>query len=188
MLRSTEPSAAIVLETPRLRLRCLRDGDLAALVSLAGDWQVARWLAKMPHPYSETDGRAFIELVNQDHATGRPQRFAIALKESDRVIGGVGLDGSSGDGSDEPALGYWLGRPYWGRGYASEAVAAVIDYGFGTLGLGTIRAYTDPSNTASQRVLRHCGLEPAGEIDLLEPTRHGARRAPLFRARAAPDR
>jgi RimJ/RimL family protein N-acetyltransferase len=74
-----------------------------------------------------------------------------------------------------------LGQPYWGNGYGREAVAAVIDYGFHTLGLETIRAYTDPSNAASQRVLLHCGLQNAGEIELIKPTRHGALRAPLFR-------
>src|SRR5438309_9969155 len=112
---------------------------------------------------------------------GQPRRFAIAMKETDRLIGGVGLDGTTGDGSDEPALGYWLGQPYWGNGYAREAAAAVIDYGFRTLGLETIRAYTDPGNAASQKVLLHCGLKNVGEIELLKPTHHGERRAPLFR-------
>jgi RimJ/RimL family protein N-acetyltransferase len=135
----------------------------------------------MPHPYTEADGREWIARVQQDHSTDNPRRFAIALKEADRLIGGVGLDGSTGDGSDEPALGYWLGQSYWGNGYAREAVAAVIDYGLRTLGMATIRAYTDPSNLASQRVLLGCGLTEAGEIELIKPTRHGARRAPLFR-------
>ena len=93
----------------------------------------------------------------------------------------MGLDGTTGDGGEEPALGYWLGQPYWGNGYAREAAAAVIDYGFRTLGLETIRAYTDPGNAASQRVLLHCGLKRIGEIELLKPTHHGERRAPLFR-------
>jgi 8-oxo-dGTP diphosphatase len=170
-----------VIETGRLRMRSLRDGDLADLVALAGNWQVARWLATMPHPYTEADGQEWIARVQRDHATDRPHRFAIALKEADRLIGGVGLDGSAGDGSDEPALGYWLGQPYWGNGYAREAVAAVIDYGLRTLGRASIRAYTDPSNLASQRVLLGCGLKEVGEIELIKPTRHGARRAPLFR-------
>ena len=112
---------------------------------------------------------------------GRPRGFAIALKETDRLIGGVGLDGSTGDGSEEPALGYWVGQPYWGNGYGREAIAAIIDYGFRTLGIQTIRAYTDPSNARSQKVLEHCGLKNVGEIELTEPTRHGAQRAPLFR-------
>jgi Acetyltransferase (GNAT) domain len=112
---------------------------------------------------------------------GRPRRFAIALKGSDRIIGGVGLDGSTGTETDESALGYWLGQTYWGNGYARGTVAAVIDYGFRTLAIETIRAYTDPSNAASQKVLLHCGLINVGEIELTTPTRHGARRAPLFR-------
>jgi RimJ/RimL family protein N-acetyltransferase len=170
-----------VIETGRLRMRSLCDGDLIDLVTLAGNWQVARWLATMPHPYTGADGREWIARVQQDHATGRPRRFAIALKETDRLIGGVGLDGSTGDESEEPALGYWLGEPHWGNGYAREAVAAVIDYGLRTLGMATIRAYTDPSNLASRRVLLHCGLVQVGEIELIQPTRNGARRAPLFR-------
>jgi RimJ/RimL family protein N-acetyltransferase len=162
-------------------MRSLRDDDLLDLVTLAGNWQVARWLATMPHPYSEADGREWVVRVQQDHATSRPRRFGIALRETDRLIGGVGLDGSTGDESEEPALGYWLGQPYWGNGYAREAVAAVVDYGLRTLGMAIIRAYTDPSNLASQKVLLRCGLEQVGEIELIRPTRNGARRAPLFR-------
>jgi len=174
-------TAGIEVETARLRMRAHRNDDLPDLVALAGNWAIARWTGRMPHPYSETDGRVWIARVQKDHVSGEPRRFAIALKETDRLIGGIGLDGNTGDGSDEPALGYWLGRPFWGNGYGREAVKAVIDYGFRTLGLKTIRAYTDPGNTASQKVLLHCGLKRVGEIELPAPTRHGERRAPLFR-------
>ena len=173
--------SGVVIETARLRLRALHDDDLGELVALIGNWEVARWLAVVPHPYSEADGREFMAIMRQDHAGGRPRRFTIALKDTDRLIGGVGLDGDRGDGSDEASLGYWLGQPYWGNGYAREAVAGVIDYGFRTLGMATIRAYTDPDNAASQKVLRHCGLIKVGGIELTRPTRNGARRAPLFR-------
>ena len=88
------PAAArapgVVVETRRLQMRSLRDDDLVDLVALAGNWQVARWLSTMPHPYTEADGREWIARVQQDHATGRPRRFAIALKQTDRLIGGVG--------------------------------------------------------------------------------------------------
>jgi len=170
-----------MIETVRLCVRCYRYDDLADLIALVNNWEVARWVATMPYPYTEAAGREWIELVKSDHATGQPRRFAIALKEQDRLIGGIGLDGSTGDGSTEPALGYWLGQPYWGRGYAREAVAAIIEYGFHSLGFETIRAYTDPSNARSQRVLLHSGLKQIGEIELLTPTRNGAQRAPLFR-------
>jgi [ribosomal protein S5]-alanine N-acetyltransferase len=173
--------SGIVIETARLRLRPLRKDDQAELGALVGNWEVARWVSAVPHPYTEADGREWLALVCLDHATGRPRRFAITLKETDRLIGGVGLDGDTGGDTDEAALGYWLGQPHWGNGYGREAVAAIIDYGFRTLGLASIRAYTDPSNAASQKVLRHCGLINVGEIELSKPTRHGARRAPLFR-------
>jgi len=178
--RSAE-TTGVIIETVRLRIRSLRDDDLADLVALIGNWEVARWVSKVPHPYSPADGRGWIALVRQDHATGRPRRFAIALKDTDHLIGGVGLDGSTGDESDEPALGYRSGEPYWGNGYGREAVAAVIDYGSHTLGLETIRAYTDPSNIASQKVLLHCGLKGVGEIELTKATRHGSHHAPPFR-------
>ena len=173
-------AAGVIIESERLRMRAHRDDDFADLVALAGNWEIARWVGTIPHPYSAADGREGIARVQENHATGRPRRFASALKETDRLIGGVGLDGTTGDGGDEPALGYWIGQPHWGNGYAREAVAAVIDYGFRTLGLETIRAYTDPGNTASQKVLLHCGLKTVGEIELLTPTHHGERRA-LFR-------
>ena len=181
MRTASAGATGVVIETERLRIRSLRDDDLPDLFALIGNWEVVRWVSSVPHPYTEADGREWIARVQQDHATGHPRRFAIALKETDRLIGGVGLDGSTGDESEEPSLGYWFGQPYWGNGYGREAVAAVIDYGFRTLGIVTIRAYTDPRNAASQKVLLHCGLKNVGEIKLSEPIRHGAQRAPLFR-------
>ena len=129
---TSDETGGVVIETVRLRIRSLHDNDLAHLVALIGNWEVARWVSSVPHPYTEADGRNWIALVQQDHATGRPRRFAVALKETDRLIGGAGLDGSAGNGSEEPSLGYWVGQPYWGNGYGREAVAAVIDYGFRT--------------------------------------------------------
>jgi RimJ/RimL family protein N-acetyltransferase len=93
-----------VIETDRLRMRALRGDDLTDLVVLINNWDIARWVSSVPHPYTEADGREWIARVQQDHATGRPLRFAIALRECDRLIGGIGLDGSTGDESEEPAL------------------------------------------------------------------------------------
>jgi len=73
------------------------------------------------------------------------------------------------------SLDYRVGQPYWGNGYGREAIAAMIDYGFRTLGIETIRAYADPSNASSQELLLHCGLKNAGEIQLL-PRRRSASR------------
>src|SRR5437868_6367830 len=127
-------ASGIVIDTARLRLRPFREDDLGELVRLIGSWEVARWVSNVPHPYADANGRTWIAAVQQEHAAGRPRRFAIALKDTDRMIGGIGLDGDPGDDTAEPALGYWLGQPYWRRGYAREAVAALLDYGFRTLG------------------------------------------------------
>ena len=174
----------VMLETLRLRLRSHRDDDLLRLVELINNWEVARWVSTVPHPYTDTHGREWIASVRQEHVTGCPQRFAIALKDTDLLIGGIGIAGGPGDHGEEPALGYWLGQPYWSNKYGREAVSALIKYAFQTLGVKTIRAFTDPENVASQRVLQYCGLERVGEIELSKPTRNGASRAPLFRISA----
>lgn len=154
---------SVIIETGRLRLRNHREDDLSDLVRLVGNWEVARWVSSVPHPYSEARGREWIASVRAEHAAGLPRRFAIALNDTDCLIGGVGLLDNPERQSREPALGYWLGQPYWGNQYAREAVAAVIDYGFQTLGISSICATTDPGNAASQKVLLHCGLERVGE-------------------------
>jgi hypothetical protein len=100
-------------------------------------------------------------------------------------VGNYDVLARRGDRSGEPALGYWLGQPYWGSGYAREAVVAIIHYGLRTPGMATIRAYTDPGNLASQKVLLDCGLARLAKPNLssLPAT---ARRAPLFRISPRP--
>jgi len=111
----------VIIETTRLRIRPLRDDDLADLVRLIDNRAVALGGSHLCRiPTTKRTGRTWIALVRQDYATGRSLRFAVALKETDRVIGGVGLDGSTGDESEEPALGYWLARPYWDNGYGRD--------------------------------------------------------------------
>ena len=103
----------VVIETRRLRLRSYRETDLLQLVSLINNWEVVHWVSMVPHPYTEAHGREWIASVQAEHARGKSRRFAVALKNTDCVVGGVGLDGSPGDDSPETALGYWLGQPYW---------------------------------------------------------------------------
>jgi ribosomal-protein-alanine N-acetyltransferase len=174
-------AAGVAIETAWVRSRAYGHDDHTELVTLIGNWAVARWLNAPPHPYNDTNGRQWIAHVPQEHEAGRPRSFAIALKESDRLFGAVGLDEVAGD-SETASLGYWLEQPYWGQKYGREAVAAIIGFGFRALQLGTIQAHTDPGNAASQRVLLACGLKRSGEIDLAKPTRNsGAMRAQVFR-------
>ena len=101
----------------QLQIQLLGDDDLADPVMLIDNWEAARWTSSVPYPYTEADGRTWIALVQQDHATGLPQSFTVALKKTDRVIGGVALDGSASDESEEPALGYSVGQPLSAQRY-----------------------------------------------------------------------
>ena len=171
----------VVIETERLRLRPHREADLAGLVELASNWEVARWLTTVPHPYGEADASAWISRVRQEHETGRPRLFAIARKSDDRLIGNAGIGRRKSDEPNGAVLGYWLGQPFWGQGYGREAVAALTDYAFRAFEPDCVTAFTDPENTASQKLLLACGFVRSGEIDLPKPLRQGASRVPLFR-------
>ena len=144
-----------VLETERLVLRAPKLEDVDAIALLANDLRVARNTLRIPHPYRPADAEAFVASVN---AGARERAFAIAL-DGGTVIGCCGialLDGAT------PELGYWLGAPYWGQGYATEAARAVTDHGFADLGFDQLVAGARVSNPASRRVLEKCGFQWTG--------------------------
>lgn len=146
------------LETERLVLRPPAESDIARMVALANNLAVADKLLRLPHPYDEADARAWLDSL----ATLPPGavQFAIGCKaENGAFIGGCGYDALL---TGMPDLGYWLGEPYWGRGYASEAAAAVVAYAFGVAGLAAMTSGYRPDNPASGRVLEKIGFEPYG--------------------------
>lgn len=149
------------LQTERLRLRAYALADVPALVALAGAREVAATTLRIPHPYSEADGRDFVASTKEDQARGTGLQLAIVLGDSDTLCGGVGLRIEQDHGRAE--LGYWIGVPYWGKGYATEAARALVEYGFGTLGLHRIFAGHVAGNSASAGVLRKIGMRHEGK-------------------------
>jgi RimJ/RimL family protein N-acetyltransferase len=150
------------LQTARLRLRPYSLSDAADLVRLAGAPEVAATTLRIPHPYYEVDAVDFIASCQPDADLGLSVRFAIILRDTGNLCGGAGL-------RFEPAhrraeLGYWIGVPYWGHGYATEAAAAVVQYGFDTLGLQRIYASHFSGNVASARVLQKIGMRHEGRL------------------------
>ncbi len=141
------------LKTARLSLRAPSHSDVAAMVALAGDRRVAENTARIPHPYTAADAVGLLDSINQ---TGGETIFAIALDGA--LIGMCGLDPRQ-DGGE---LGYWLGVPFWGRGLATEAARAVIDYAFAELGHEVLSSGARVSNPASRRVLEKCGFQWTG--------------------------
>jgi RimJ/RimL family protein N-acetyltransferase len=142
-----------LLKTEQLVLRAPCRNDIPAIVHFAGDRRVAENAARIPHPYSAGDAEQFIASINREDGSAT---FAVVL---DGVLIGIcGIDLRQ-DGAE---LGYWLGASYWGRGYATEAVRAVIDYAFGELGHEVLQSGARVSNPASRRVLEKCGFQWTG--------------------------
>ena len=146
------------IQTARLTLRSYSAADIADLVRLAGAREVAATTLRIPHPYTEQDAKEFIAAYAAQ--TVPETRFAITLTSDGRLCGGIGF--RVDEAHQHAELGYWLGVPYWGRGYATEAAGAMIQYGFETLGLHRIYASYVPHNVASGRVLQKIGMRREG--------------------------
>jgi RimJ/RimL family protein N-acetyltransferase len=143
-----------VLETERLTLRAPRLEDAKAVAQLANDRRIAENTARIPHPYRLVDAEKFIDSVNR--ADGE---IAFLITREKAVLGACGIRMSE---SEPPELGYWLGVPFWGHGYATEAVRAVIDHAFVDLDYEALGASARVTNPASRRVLEKCGFQWTG--------------------------
>lgn len=141
------------LATARLVLCAPRQDDANAIAALASDLRVAANTARIPHPYGVTDAEQFIAAANK-----RSGQASFVVMCGDTLIGACGLD----RGDDGIELGYWLGVPFWGRGFATEAVRALIDYAFGDLHCETLQAGARVTNPASRRVLEKCAFQWIG--------------------------
>ncbi len=141
------------LETERLVLRAPHRGDVKAMVRLVGDRRVAENTTRIPHPYGVDDAERFLAAINRQHGEA-----TFAITHSGDLIGICGVEPRE----NSPEIGYWLGALYWGRGYATEAIRAVIDYAFATLGHDALQAGARVSNAASRRVLEKCGFQWTG--------------------------
>jgi RimJ/RimL family protein N-acetyltransferase len=148
------------LQTARLTLRPHTPADIPALLPLIGAREVAATTLRIPHPYLEDHAREFVAAARAELALGGELRLAIALRDSDQVCGGVGLRLEADQRRAE--LGYWIGVPYWGRGYATESAAALLHYGFRNLHLHRIFASHFAGNLGSARVLQKIGMRHEG--------------------------
>ena len=144
------------LETARLKLRQYSDADIAELLPLIGAREVAATTLRIPHPYTERDARDFFALLQGGHKIW----LAITLRRDGRQIGGIGL--TVDEHQQHSELGYWLGLPYWGQGYATEAAQEMLRYGFEELHLHRIFASHFKHNPASGRILLKLGMRHEG--------------------------
>ena len=135
------------IETPRLILKPVSPEDVPALVAAIGNYDVVRWLGRVPYPYRAADARAFVA-----GNAGMAGRVWFA-HDTSGLVGGISIDGE---------LGYWFRRDVWGRGYAVEAASAAIDAHFDDRQAGDLSSGHFLGNDRSRRVLEKLGFRPAG--------------------------
>lgn len=153
-------STTPVLETGRLLLRGLEDGDVDALYEVNADPQVARYLPR-PAMRAREEAVAMLERCRRYVAEGTGLTWGVALKPEGRVIGTVVLF----DFNEQCAYaqtGYVLGRAHWGRGLMHEAMTRLVEHAFGAMDLRRLEADVDPRNLASLRVVERLGFVREG--------------------------
>lgn len=140
-----------IIRTPRLLLRPPVEADAERIFALASNWNVARMTAKIPHPYTMELAHDYIAAIKTDAETGEALHFVIAL--DGEFIGAVSA------GLRKPSLGYWIGEPYWGKGYMTEATHVVVRHFFETRTADRLAsAYLD-DNVASRKIQDRLGFE-----------------------------
>ena len=150
------------VQTEHLLLRAFTLSDAARVKELAGAFEIADTTGHMPHPYLDGMAEEWISGQADEFRDGDAATFAITLRDKGELMGAIGLTIQSHHHRAE--MGYWLGVPYWNRGYMSEAARAVIEYGFEQLHLNRIYSSYFPRNPASGRVMQKAGMKYEGAL------------------------
>ena len=172
------------LFSTRLALRPWADADAPALFELARDPRIGTAAGWPPHTSEEQSLDVLRNVLRG------PEQYAITLREGDELIGAIGLLAGDAcdylEADDEYSVGYWIGVPYWGRGFAAEALQRLIEHARDSLGARAIYADHFLENTQSHRVMEKCGLSPVRtqSADILYPA--GKRDVLIMRRRLVP--
>jgi [ribosomal protein S5]-alanine N-acetyltransferase len=149
-----------ILETERLRLRPFTRDDAPTVQQLAGDPAIADTTLNIPHPYLDGMAENWINTHSEALASGKSITYAITRRQDGALLGAIGLRLDRQHRRAE--MGYWMGKPYWGQGYTTEAARALIALGFNELDLNRIYATYLVRNPASGRVMEKMGMRHEG--------------------------
>src|SRR5438105_6674659 len=145
----------LFFETDRLVLRPPEDADVTAFVPLISDLRVARNLGpSVPHPYTLADGYNWVTKMRAKRASGEDFSFGIIVKTTGEYIGCCSVYPER-----DFEFGYWIGVPYWQKGYATEAAKRVARFAFDVLHAAKLKAHYIHDNQASERVLTKLGFQ-----------------------------
>jgi [ribosomal protein S5]-alanine N-acetyltransferase len=149
-------------ETERLILRRLEKEDAPRIQQFAGAYEVASNTLTMPHPYEDGLAEPFIERVNEEWDQGNAYVFCIASKSDNLFMGVLGVHLSVVNRKAE--IGYWIGVPFWNKGYVTEAARRGVQFGFEDLKLNRIEASYYTRNPASGRIMQKIGMTYEGTM------------------------
>jgi [ribosomal protein S5]-alanine N-acetyltransferase len=151
------------LTTERLILRPYSITDAKDLQRLIGDRDVSDTFLLIPFPYTEGMAEEWITKQSVEHEEGKSIHFAITDSEQGFLIGTVIIMNIIKE-LERAAIGYWIGKPYWHKGYCTEAASAAVKYGFEELGLNRICATHMTRNPRSGRVMQKIGMQHEGHL------------------------
>jgi ribosomal-protein-alanine N-acetyltransferase len=149
-------------ETERLILRPFQYSDASKVYELADDYEVARTTLSIPHPYPEGAAESWIRACEQSAKEGNSFAFAMERKEDGALLGCMSIGITKPHQRGE--IAYWVGKPYWGYGYATEAARRIVQFGFEDLGLNRIVALAMTKNPASTKVMSKIGMKYEGKM------------------------
>lgn len=146
----------------QVHLSDFRSTDKDALIAHLNDREIYDRTLRIPFPYTDASADEWLVLVATiTKQQGRPVQWAIRTAD-DILIGACGFDGFQVGESHRAEVGYWLAKPYWGRGIMTAVVQRVCQHAFEEFGLVKITAHIFPHNPASARVLEKCGFQEEG--------------------------
>ena len=150
------------IETPRTFMREILGNDFDFLLRMMSDAEVMRYY---PRPYADRDVREFINRMRTRYRDDGCGLWLVLDRESGEPLGRVGLMRQDVNGADEFEVGYMIHRPFWRRGFATEAATAVRDWAFGERRLPRVISLIRPENVPSQGVARNLGMTIVGQTD-----------------------
>ncbi|MBX9622166.1 MAG: GNAT family N-acetyltransferase [Alphaproteobacteria bacterium] len=159
------------IATERLTLRPLQEGDAVPMAAFANDKDIAERLLRMPHPYALQDAKTFIASVQGSMAEGKCVILAITRRSDQQFMGVI---------SSEGKLGLWLGKSYWGQGYGTEAMGALVHFCFHVLQQKELKASALKTNTASRRIFEKLEFREVGIKEASSKTFEGTREAVCY--------
>lgn len=163
------------LRSARLLLRPLAMADLPEYIALLDDWQVARWLSRVPSPYTMEDAEYWLAKTASKWQA-REELALVACKQTDgKIIGGISLFFVDGE------IGFWVAGSEAGQGFGREMLRAMIDYAFTKTNLPEVFCASMPENEASRAVQRAVGMKFIGEKPYeFNPARCASQTAPMY--------